>query len=127
MISQSRCRYFRDKSVFSVIICRGLFAILEAAAQDPSIPEDWIDVLVDSWPDIMEHEDMKRKLPDILVALSSNVVTKEYADKLRKLKHQAGTSREISALLENNIETAENNVNWFEFKMKEVSKAFNAN
>ena len=103
-----------------------MFEILEAAAQDPSINEEWIDILVDSWPDIMEQEVMRRKLPDILAALSSNVVTQEYLEKLRKLKQQAGTSRKISALLENNIATAEKNVNWFRFKMMEVSKAFSA-
>ena len=108
------------------IIHRGLFDILEAAAQDLSIHEEWIDILVDSWPDITEHKEMRRKMPDILSALSSNVVTKGYLEKLRKLKQQAGTSREMSALLENSIKTAEKNVNWVGFKMVEVSKAFSA-
>ena len=103
-----------------------MFDILEAAAKDSSIKEEWIDILADSWPDIMEQEVMRRKLPDILAALSSNVVTEEYLEKLRKLKQQAGTSREISALLEKSIATAEKNVNWFGFKMMEVSKAFSA-
>ena len=103
-----------------------MFDILEAAAEDSSIKEEWIDILADSWPDIMEQEVMRRKLPDILAALSSNVVTEEYLEKLRKLKQQTGTSRKISALLENSIEIAEKNVNWFGFKMMEVYKEFSA-
>ena len=83
---------------------------MEEAAKDHSLSERWIDILVDIWPEIKDEEVMLTKLPNILYALGSNVVTREYSERLRNLRQQAGQTRELSALLEIGIEMAEKNV-----------------
>ena len=66
--------------------------ILEAAARD-YISDSWVDILVDVWPDIMNHALVMKKLPKILDALSRNIVTNKYLEKLWNLKQHALSSR----------------------------------
>ena len=98
---------------------------LEAAARD-YMSEYWVDVLVDVWPDIVKQERVMTKLPKILRALTRNIVTNEYLEKLRNLQQSAGSSREISALLETSIERAVKNINRFGILRLQFSKAFNS-
>ena len=98
--------------------------ILEAAAGD-YMSESWVDTLVDVWPDIMNHALVMEKLPKILDSLSRNIVTNEILEKLTKLKQHEGSSRAISALLDDSIETAGKNVKWFQSMRRQFAKAFN--
>ena len=98
---------------------------LEAAARD-YMSEYWVDVLVDVWPDIVKQERVMTKLPKILRALTRNIVTNEYLEKLRNLQQSAGSSREISALLETSIERAVKNINRFRIMRMQFAKAFNS-
>ena len=98
---------------------------LEAAARD-YMSEYWVDVLVDVWPDIVKQERVMTKLPKILRALTRNIVTNEYLEKLRNLRQSAGSSREISALLETSIERAVKNINRFRIMRMQFAKAFNS-
>ena len=98
---------------------------LEAAARD-YMSEYWVDVLVDVWPDIVKQERVMTKLPKILRALTRNIVTNEYLEKLRNLQQNTGSSREISALLETSIERAVKNINRFRIMRMQFAKAFNS-
>ena len=97
----------------------------EAAARD-YMSEYWVDVLVDVWPDIVKQERVMTKLPKILRALTRNIVTNEYLEKLRNLQQNTGSSREISALLETSIERAVKNINRFRIMRMQFAKAFNS-
>ena len=93
---------------------------MEEAAKDHSLSERWIYIIVDIWPEIKDQEEILTKLPNILYPLGRNNVTREYSEKLRNLRQQAGQTREISALLEISIEMSEKNV----YRVRIMSKRF---
>ena len=106
--------------------------LLEEVSKDPGIDEAWIDLMVENWEDILGSKDTMRKLPGILSVLSESVVSWEYLNKLRNLRGQntSSQSQVISALLEQAIKTAEENINWIEENEQEiirVSSLLNSN
>ena len=95
---------------------------MEEVSKDPGIDEAWIDLMVENWEDILGSKDTMRKLPVILSVLSESVVSWEYLNKLRNLREQntSSQSQVISALLEQAIKIAEENINWMEENEQEI-------
>ena len=93
------------------IILRRSLEMLERVSKDPFVTEDFIDILVDIWPDFITHEHEMIKLPEVLGVLSNSVATEEYADKLKSLRNStSGASNDLTTLLERAIKTAEQNI-----------------
>ena len=85
--------------------------MLERVSKDPFVTEDFIDILVDIWPDVIKQEHEMRELPEVLGVLSNTVVTEEYADKLKSLRNStAGPSNDMTSLLERAIKSSEQNI-----------------
>ena len=99
--------------------------MLEQAAEDPFITETWLDILVENWGDILQHQHTLRKLPEILGVLSKTVVTREYYQKLKDLESRTpAESKEVSALLDHSIKAADQNIKLVTRKKEEIAATF---
>ena len=99
--------------------------MLEEVGSNQFISEQWVDVLVENWSDILKDDKLRRHLPNFLNSLSKSVKTQSYLDKMESLKNlNYGKSSEITDMLDTAIKNAISSVKWWKNIGQEIKENF---
>ena len=99
--------------------------LLEEVSLDQFISEQWVDVLVENWSDILKDDNLRRHLPKLMNSLSKSIKTQSYLDKMKCLKNMNNEKlREITYLLDVTIKDAIYSVKWMKNIGQEIEEKF---